>query len=90
MFGTRSRPKKKKQVQYTRPVSLLRLIMWQVNAVLVAVLLNGAMMVYHHKVSIKDIDKHGRSLLTLIEICSEISWKDCRKVHAIVKRRSDK
>lgn len=89
MFGTRSRPNKK-QVQYTRPVSLLRLIAWQVNAVLVAVLLNGALLVYHHKVSIQDIDKHGRSLLTLIEICSEISWKDCRKVHAIVKRRSDK
>ena len=81
--------KNAKGLTYMRPVSLLRLMFWQLQTIIVALLLNMGIQMYMNNIHLEHLEKIDHQLRTGYAVCSEIGWTNCKKVHTILKERND-
>ena len=82
--------KNAKGLTYMRPVSLLRLMFWQLQTIIVALLLNMGIQMYMNNIHLEHLEKISGQLRTGYAVCSEIGWSECKRVHSILKERNDR
>ena len=70
---------KRKKVQFMRPVSMMRLIMFQMTAILVGVIANLAFNIWHHEMTMMELQSKYKDTTRLVRTCNDVGWKQCNE-----------